>query len=1025
MELDELVFKVNSTQIKDANDLIKELGLNIQALDKKVVESQKKQAQAEALNARAAKDNAAAKLSNAKATESEAKATDIAAKAAERKAAATEKATKATEGATEAGSRAAKMLQKQSDVTDYLIQGYSRGEAKQLATMKGYGAMSDELQKFVALKEIERKLVSDPFDKSASGMTQMTKQLRELTIATKEYQSGNELTRQQARDLAKDRERLVTSMRSEGSSIKDIQSALKVYGQEYSKLASQVTTLADAEKAALRVKGDIASATRQVTQEDERMAAALGAVNVNMNKLATDMLVKYDSNLRKMGMSQDEYTKKLGAYKVQLQQVQAQEEKRKSDNLARSLSPQLTDIGVSLYSGQAPLTVLLQQGGQIADLFRLSGVEAANFGKAMKEAFTSMIPVMATVAKGLGSLVTVLVVDAGRGFTKFIAGMTGIASATDMAKRAIMSGGTENSKYIKYLDQIGNVASGVAGVGLTLLAAGAVAAAVAMVQAIKKSDDLAKAMFNTDAAFKATHSEVLNLSVAMAETTGKSAGKFAEVLGQMAKQGGLAATDIQIFGKVAVEQMTYLGMSAEEVVKQYSEMAKKPVEGMQKLAESTGLVSVATLQQVRDLMKVGDAQKAQEIALKSLAQVQGEQIEQMKENLSGFAKAVKAIGASLSSFFNQVFDMMWKASDPTTKLEENLKGLRAEYEKVSKLGDSQFQGNRTQYLKDLGNQIAATQTEYGLLVAKNAKLKEEREIRSDLAKANSEAAEVTKEYGTQVEKARAKEHTATAQVTKAIEAFNKAKAANILQGKDEEVALANIEKLKLGEVNARKKVAEAVEAEDKKKNKLSAGAKQEARDLEKYVDVQNKAMGLNKDYNNTVDALNRLRDKGTISQSEYNERMLELEAAQPRATAAVKADAEALKLRNQLLGQAEGLGKSYIDTYEKIVELEKRQKSGQGNLSSEEIKKMYSALEKTTPLFKKQERATKEAEEATRRYQLEMNKLNEESDKLGLRAEKNAQLDLLGKMSPEMAKAARIEFETMNAARAEEILFSN
>lgn len=282
----------------------------------------------EALNARAAKDNAAAKLSNAKATESEAKATDIAAKAAERKAAATEKATKATEGATEAGSRAAKMLQKQSDVTDYLIQGYSRGEAKQLATMKGYGAMSDELQKFVALKEIERKLVSDPFDKSASGMTQMTKQLRELTIATKEYQSGNELTRQQARDLAKDRERLVTSMRSEGSSIKDIQSALKVYGQEYSKLASQVNTLADAEKAALRVKGDIASATRQVTQEDERMAAALGAVNVNMNKLATDMLVKYDSNLRKMGMSQDEYTKKLGAYKVQLQQVQAQEEEK-------------------------------------------------------------------------------------------------------------------------------------------------------------------------------------------------------------------------------------------------------------------------------------------------------------------------------------------------------------------------------------------------------------------------------------------------------------------------------------------------------------------------------------------------------------------------------------------------------------------------------------------------------------------------------------------------------------------------
>lgn len=1014
MQLDELVFAVDSTQLEKANKLMQELGISIQALDKKVVDSAKKQAQAEALQAKAAKDSASARLANAKATEAEAKAADTAAKASERKAAAAEKATKTSEAQVEASSRAAKMLQKQVDVTEYLIDGYSRGEAKQLAQMKSYGALASEMQKFISLKELERKLVSDPFDKSASGMSNMLKQYRELTVAVKEFQSGNDLTKTQARDLAKDRERLVASMRAEGATIKEIQAALKLYGEEYNKVAEKVNTLAAAEVKSLNAKKEIASATRQVTQEDERMAASLAAVNANLNKGATDLLVKYESNLKKMGLAQDEVTKKLATYKGQLAQVQAQEEKRKADNLARSLSPQLTDIGVSLYSGQAPLTVLLQQGGQIADLFRLSGVEAQNFGKAMKDAFSSMIPVMGTVVRGMGQFATSLVVDLGKGFVKTTSDIIGLSAGVDYFKAKIMSGGIENAKYIKYLNLIGSTAGAVAGVGLTILGAAVVALGVGIVKAIKQSDDLAKAMFNTDAAFKATHSEVLNLSVAMAETTGKSAGKFAEILGQMAKQGGLAAEDIKVFGKVAVEQMTWLGMSAEDVVKQYSEMSKKPVESLQKLAESTGMVSVATLQYVRDLMKAGDEQKAQEVAIKSLAQVQGEQIEQMKDNLSGFAKAVKAIGSSLASFFNQVFDMMWKASDPTEKLKSNLEGMRAEFDKVSKMGDSQFQGNRAQYLKDLGNQIAASQTEYGLMVAKNAKMKEEREIRADLAKANSEAAEVTKEFGTAVEKARAKEVLATAQVTKATEAYNKAKAAGILSAKDDEVATANIAKLKLGESNARHKVAEAIEAENKKKNKKTPEQKQAIRDQEKLIDIQNKALGLNADYNNSVDSLNRLLARGAIDQNTYNEAMADLEAAQPRATEAQKQANKELKLRNSLLGQGEGLGKAYYDQMAEVLKIEDDMKAGKNKFTPEEIAAMKDALERTTPAFKKAQKGIEE-------YNKSMVALQAEQEKLILNSERLAQESVLSNMSPEAAKVARIELDAVNKSKEEQI----
>ena len=46
---------------------------------------------------------------------------------------------------------------------------------------------------------------------------------------------------------------------------------------------------------------------------------------------------------------------------------------RQSRYLNAQLAPQLTDIVVSLQSGQNPLTVLLQQGGQIKDMYALAG----------------------------------------------------------------------------------------------------------------------------------------------------------------------------------------------------------------------------------------------------------------------------------------------------------------------------------------------------------------------------------------------------------------------------------------------------------------------------------------------------------------------------------------------------------------------------------------------------------------------------------------------------------------------------
>ena len=99
---------------------------------------------------------------------------------------------------------------------------------------------------------------------------------------------------------------------------------------------------------------EVVSATDYMTTAEQKMTAALNTSNAAIDRSGTDLLVKYEAALRKSGVAQDVATQKL-AYKTQLAQVQAQEEQRSSQHLARSLGPQITDVAVSLWSGQNPL----------------------------------------------------------------------------------------------------------------------------------------------------------------------------------------------------------------------------------------------------------------------------------------------------------------------------------------------------------------------------------------------------------------------------------------------------------------------------------------------------------------------------------------------------------------------------------------------------------------------------------------------------------------------------------------------
>jgi methyl-accepting chemotaxis protein len=159
LELTSLVFKTETSDLERASKAIGELVTNVGKLDKAARDA----AQTEATLARAAKDSAKANLDNAKAQDVRLKSTITADKADQQAAAAIERKTKATERASTAIKKNADMLQLQNDTYDFILEGFSKGDAKVLAMAKATGQLSDQLKQ--VLTDI-RQFSKNTFDQT-------------------------------------------------------------------------------------------------------------------------------------------------------------------------------------------------------------------------------------------------------------------------------------------------------------------------------------------------------------------------------------------------------------------------------------------------------------------------------------------------------------------------------------------------------------------------------------------------------------------------------------------------------------------------------------------------------------------------------------------------------------------------------------------------------------------------------------------------------------------------------------------
>lgn len=181
-------------------------------------------------------------------------------------------------------------------------------------------------------------------------------------------------------------------------------------------------------------------ATKNIISSIQRTTAAMEAgsrgtsdyykVVASQRGANTDALKPYLDQLDKAIIKQQQAAKSLGNVGISAGQTAA---------ALRGVPAQFTDIVTSLQGGQAPMTVLLQQGGQLKDMF--GGV--GNAAKAMGGYVLGLINPI-TIAAGAAAAIG-------------IAFKSGSEEANGLAKALILTGNAANTS----VDQLKNVATAV------------------------------------------------------------------------------------------------------------------------------------------------------------------------------------------------------------------------------------------------------------------------------------------------------------------------------------------------------------------------------------------------------------------------------------------------------------------------------------------------------------------------------------------------------------------------------------
>lgn len=652
MDLAELKFVVNTEDLERAAKEVANLGTEVSKLNKPMQE----------LTRESAKTNK--ELS---------KAEEAAAKAA----LAQEKLQQAQTKSAQATGKSTNLLERHNLILQYQAEGNSKGQASILASAKAAGMLDHELLELNKTLVLQRTLMGgDPFDNSIGLHQKLQNQTKITEEVTALFNRSLGLTEKQMVDLAREKQRLIALYGIEGKSL----DGLAAEYEQIVQMSRQINQANDARinsmKAQVKAQDDAAKANAYLAKEMERVNR-LNAEGDSIGSATNNRLIKFEQALKASGDSAEQQAAKLASYRKELLATQKAAGNRQIDYLSRALGPQITDIGVGLATGQAPLTILLQQGGQLRDQFALAGVAGSEMGKMLVQASKAMVTSIKDIGLAVGQLVTGAITGTGKAvYDGIIAPFKRLSEARDALKQ-LDEGIISNLRYTRLMEvangrmiqsfvSFGKVAATAGVIALGMLAKG-------LFDVIKEQDTLVTQLVLTGASL-GINTTLANQYAESLSNVGINGSTTLKTITAMAKEGGFLASEIKMV-VTSANDLKFAGVAIEDVVKQYSKLKEKPVEALIEIAKNTGLVKPEIIALVSQLEQQGKTSEAAAIAMKAYADVTVTQKDRLKEELSGFAIFMKTLSTEIADFFDSTFRALWRKSDPNQVIQEQIKAI--------------------------------------------------------------------------------------------------------------------------------------------------------------------------------------------------------------------------------------------------------------------------------------------------------------------------------------------------------------
>lgn len=563
--------------------------------------------------------------------------------------------------------------------------GFTKSQSNQLANLKLLGATATQMQVLAdSFNQYNAVSGVNTFDKSAGALSKMKKEIAELTSVQSMMAANTALTKDEIVGLAREEIRLTQQWLSEKKTVEGLDKALSDMRKEYTALAVQLNSAkAESEELERQAKAaarqqikdakDIASANQYVEKELEKVRFALAETNKEFTKGSANAILRFENAMKNTGKTAEEQKRLIDEYTASVKAMQKASNNRAADTISRAIGPQLTDIVVGLATGQSPMMILLQQGGQLRDQFALAGVEAKAMGDAMKKAGREMVSSIYNTGKAVGQFLVGSFVDAGKAITVGFANKAkeGVVAMKVLQTEMVFGKGSAEALEAALLgsaDGFGKVTSAALnfigiGLGATLFAgvSALIAFGVALRQVIKEEDGLTRALYLTNTGLGMSQNAALEFASSL-KSVGVGTSEAIKALSSVKDASYLSRDALKSLVIAAVELERVGGPAISDTMSKIGDFSKEPVAALREVGKSFGFITESQVEAVRQLEKTGDTLGAASLAAQLASNAMSTASKNVYNDLSPLTQLTIDVKKSFSD--------MWEAIKGPTRKEQ-------------------------------------------------------------------------------------------------------------------------------------------------------------------------------------------------------------------------------------------------------------------------------------------------------------------------------------------------------------------